>query len=134
MSLLLSPLVLFALGVFIARISKARRVWKRHGLFTRKASGWVLVLYLGTALSLLLDLAWVRGFAGWLPGATGTDWMINSGILHLDAAWPLVNRAVVAWVIVSFVLFPVWLWSGVTLGYWAFGRSPKQTGIVGLLR
>lgn len=134
MSLLLSPLLLFVAGMVIARVSKARRVWRRHGLFTRKTSALVLAVYLVTELSLLLDLAWVQPLVRWLPGATGTDWVVGSGFLDQGGSWPIASKGVMAFVILSFALLPFWLWMGVTTGYWLWGRSPKQTGIMGLLR
>lgn len=134
MSLVLSPLVLFVAGMLIARVSKSRRVWRRHELFTRRTAAVVLVLYVALELSLLVDAGWVQPLVRWLPGETGTDWVVGSGFLRLDGTWPIEDRGVMAFIVASFVAFPVWLWWGVTLGYWLWGRSPKQTGIMGLLR
>jgi hypothetical protein len=134
MSLLFSPLVLFLLGLLVARLAKNRRIWRRHGRFPRRALGVVLVLYTGLLLGLLLDHPWFDGVIARLPGATGAEWVINSGLLHLDASWPLVDPWVVALVILGFMSLPLWLYLGFTLGQWLFGTNPRQTGVQGLLR
>ncbi len=134
MSLLLSPFVLFALGLVVARIAKARRVWRRHSRFPRRAVFWVLALYTVLSLGLFMDHEALQVLVRWLPGETGTDWMVNSGLLGLDASWPLADPWVVAFSVVLFMLFPLWLYLGLTAGYWLFGTNPRQTGILGLLR
>ncbi len=134
MSLLLSPLLLFLLGLLVARVAKARRVWRRHGRFPRRALSWVLVVYAGVSIALFIDHPVFASWATGLPGGSGTQWMVNSGVLHLDAAWPLADPAVVAFSIVAFMLFPLWLYLGWTAGRWIFGSNPKQTGVLGLLR
>lgn len=133
-SLLLSPFILFASGLVVARISKSKRVWRRHGLFTRRASALVFVLYFLVTISLLLDLDWVQPMVAYLPAESGTDWVVNGGVLHLDGTWPIEDKGTFGFVLLGFVLTPLWLWLGVLNGYLLFGRSPKQTGILGLLR
>lgn len=134
MSLLLSPLALFLLGMGVARVAKMRRVWRRHSRFPRRALFWVLTLYSILSLGLFIDHAAFSGLVRWLPAETGTQWMINSGLLHLDAAWPLADPWVVVYSVAMFMLFPLWLYLGLTAGYWLFGTNPRQTGILGLLR
>lgn len=134
MSLLLSPLLLFLLGMGVARVAKMRRVWRRHGRFPRRALAFVLGIYSVVSLALLIDHRSMASWVRWLPGETGTAWMINSGVLHLDAAWPLADPWVLVFCIVAFMLFPFWLYLGWTAGCWLFGTNPRQTGVLGLLR
>jgi hypothetical protein len=133
MSLLLSPLILFLLGAIVARLSKSRRIWRRHSLFTVRICGILLALYTVFMVALLVDTGYFAALMRILPGESGTDWVLNSGILHLDPSWPLAERAVVAWVILGFMLFPLWMYLGVMTSYWLFGRNPRQRGIIGLL-
>lgn len=134
MSLLLSPLILYILGMGLARISKARRVWRKHSRFVPYMSALLLVGYFLLTISLFVDLTWVQGLVARLPGETGTDWMINSGFMTFDASWPIEDQALMFVIIAVFASFPLWFYLGVMSGFWLFGRSPRQTGILGLLR
>lgn len=134
MSLLLSPVLLFLLGLGVARLAKSKRVWRRHSLFALRAGVLALLLYTWLSLSLLLGSPWTEGVVGLLPAEDGTDWMVNSGVFSREAAWPLQDPSTVGLVVLGFMLFPFWLFVGVESGFWLFGRSPKQTGILGLLR
>jgi hypothetical protein len=134
MSLLLSPLFLVLVGVLIARVSKSRRVWRRHSLFAFRAAAVVLVVYTLLMLGLFVDHAALAWLSHILPGETGTDWVVNSGILHWDATWPIASTGAMLWTLIGFMLFPLWMYIGVLAGYWFFGRNPRQRGIVGLLQ
>jgi len=134
MSLVLSPVLFLGLGMLMARVSKMRRVWKRHNRFVWTVGGMLAATLFLVMVSLMADLAWTRAWLGWLPGSDGPTWMWASGFFPPDVR----ERAGAAWgtviPLVAFALMPLWYRLGVGLGFWLFGRSPKQTGIVGLLR
>lgn len=134
MSLLVSPVLLFLVGLLVARVAKSRRVWRRHSRFPRRALAWVLVFYTIFMLGLFLDHPFLAGLVGVLPGGSGTEWVVNSGLFSMDASWPLSDPWVVALSIVGFMSFPLWLYLGLVSGYWLFGTNPRQTGMIGLLR
>ena len=134
MSLLFSPVVLFVLGLIIAKLAKNKRVWRRHSRFPRRTLSIVLLAYTVVSLGLFVDHHWFASLVARLPGQTGTEWMVNSGVLGLDAAWPLADPAVVVFSVVGFMLFPLWLYGGYVVGQWLFGTNPRQTGVIGLLR
>lgn len=132
--LLLTPLILWLLGLFVARLSKARRIWRRHGHFTLGMGLVLLVLYTTLMLGLLFDHASLRPIADLLGAPTGTAAYIGAGVIASEHVWPIEEVALMVVVILSFMLYPFWFWLGAQCGYWLFGRSPKQTGILGLLR
>lgn len=132
--LVFSPLVLIIIGLLAARVSKARRVWRRHGLFTTRFGIVVLALYTALSLGIFLGVPSFAPLTDALSGEDPTAWFVGSGLFAEDVRWPVEDAAVMAIVVVSFMLYPFWYWLGVNAGFWLFGRSPKQTGILGLLR
>jgi hypothetical protein len=57
--------------------------------------------------------------------------MINSGLFAFE--FVLTAGVIDVLALVLFALYPLWLYCGVFLGYFLFGRHEGQTGIVGLL-
>jgi hypothetical protein len=131
--LLVSPLLLFVIGLLVARLSKARRVWTRHSRFSLNMGCLLIPFYTGFNLALLFDHVAFRPIAHLLGAPTGTA-LFGTGILGYGPAWPIQDPILVSIIILTFMLYPFWFWSGIQSGYWLFGRSPKQTGIIGLLR
>lgn len=134
MSLLLAPPFFFLLGMGIARLSKSRRMWRKHNRYVVDLGGVVLFVSYMVLGSLFVDLDWVQPLVAWLPAESGTDWMVNSGVFGFPAEWPVAHEGVMFATLLCFALFPLWYAWGAVFGYWLFGRSPKQTGIFGLLR
>jgi len=132
--LLVSPLVLVALGVLVARLSKAKRVWRKHGRFPWWAGVVIVVAYTLLSLAFLFDLERVAGWAAALGAPSGTAFFFGSGVVDWDVVWPAVPARWMAAAVVGSMLYPAWFLLGLEAGHWAFGRSPKQTGILGLLR
>jgi hypothetical protein len=66
--------------------------------------------FLVTSVSLYLDRPWTRPIWRACRARSGRDWMLNSGVLRLDA-----DRAGTPTHLVSVLLFatyPLWLWLG----------------------
>lgn len=134
MSLLLSPVLFGLLGIIMARASKMKRIWRRHNRFVWTVGSMFAVTLLLVLVSLMADLAWTQGWSRHLPGGSGPVWMWSSGVFHDDLRERLPEHWDVVIPLLAFTLMPLWYRLGLTAGFWLFGRSPKQTGIIGLLR
>lgn len=108
-------------------------MWHPHSRFPRRWLIAVVALLLLLDLGLLLDAGWTRGLA-WLPGESGFDWTVNSGLFGFETQWPIDSHALFVVVVLTFASYPLWAWLGYACGVILFGRNPKQTGVLGLLR
>jgi hypothetical protein len=114
-------------------LAKAKRIWHPHSRFGRRWLLLMVILAFALNLGLLVGAGWTSGLA-WLPGGSGFDWAVNSGFMGFEREWPIDSPLLFAWVVLAFASFPVWAFLGYALGVILFGRTPKQTGVVGLLR
>ena len=131
MSFLLDPFLLVLCGAVIVLLRN--RVLYRLTRHANKVLGvLVVLLFWVVAGSMYLNLGWFDWLWLWTGRAVnGRDFMINSGIFQFE----FVNTAGLIDVVAVglFVLYPVWLYVGVFIGYLLFGQHEKQTGMVGLL-
>lgn len=67
-------------------------------------------VFVGTSVSLYLERRWTRWLWKMCRASSGRDWMVNSGVLHIDTekVGPR-GHAVAA---VMFALYPLWLHAG----------------------
>lgn len=129
MSFLLDPFLLIGCGALIVLL-RNRLLYRVTRRATKVLGALTLILFWIVAGSLYLDLHWFDWLWTWLvPGSSGTDFMVNSGIFHF-------NSTRTGWVdtiaLLLFALYPLWLYCGVFIGKLLFGRHERQTGLVGL--
>ena len=73
-----------------------------------------LAVFLVTSVSLYLDARWTRPIWRACRARSGRDWMINSGVLNVDAdAVGARGHAISAAI---FATYPLWLWLGLRQG------------------
>ncbi|MHB1503719.1 MAG: hypothetical protein ACYCTL_06710 [Acidimicrobiales bacterium] len=74
----------------------------------------VLVIFLATSISLYLNLGWTRWIWRICGAESGRDWMLNSGVFHIDHrnAGPGTHLAAAA----TFFTYPLWMRLGRRLG------------------
>jgi hypothetical protein len=102
MSFLIDPPWLYANGRALAAATPPQR--------RAPLAAATLGVFLVTSVSLYLDRAWTRPIWRLCRARSGRDWMLNSGVLHLDA-----ERAGTPTHLVSgalFATYPFWLWLG----------------------
>ncbi|HWG07559.1 MAG TPA: hypothetical protein VN672_00985 [Solirubrobacteraceae bacterium] len=104
MSFLIDPPWLYATGVAYGRLMPERTPAAR-ALHTATAGA-----FLATSISLYLNRPWTRPIWEACRAQDGRDWMLNSGVFHIDhrrAGWR-VHAASAA----LFATYPWWLWLG----------------------
>ncbi len=121
-SFLIDPFLLIMLGSLIVYAS-VRFLYKRS-----KYRGFIFFLSLITlaifyicSVSLYLDLPWIGWMWRMCGAETGRDWMLNSGVFHLNYTTPAVHTHLIAGFL--FTLYPLWLYLGIRLGYILFGKN-----------
>jgi hypothetical protein len=104
MSFLIDPPWLYATGRAYGRLMPERTP------AARAVSGATASVFLATSISLYLDRRWTRRIWEACHAKSGRDWMLNSGLFHLDheRAGPRVH-AVSALI---FATYPAWLLLG----------------------
>ncbi|MBI4361851.1 MAG: hypothetical protein HY558_01615 [Euryarchaeota archaeon] len=134
MSFLLDGPLLLGLGhlVALAARNNPRRHWLPHIL-----GALILGVFYATSVAAFTDMDWIRPllvppFVFGNP-TSGTDWMVNSGVFHFQVSWPP-GKTVTFLAILGFVSYPFWLYLGFWNGQNLFGRNPKQSGLIGLLK
>jgi len=131
MSFLLDPFLLIAFGaVTVWLYNRLLYRLTRHAKKTLAAI--TLLIFWVVSVSLYLNLGWFDWIWQWTGWAINSrDFMINSGLFHLE----YVNTVglIDAIAIFLFILYPLWLYCGIFIGYILFGRHERQTGIIGLL-
>ena len=131
MSFLIDPFLLLVCGAVIVWL-RNRWLYRVTPHVTKILGGLTVVLFWVIAGSLYLNLGWFDWMWLWTGRAvTGRDFMINSCVFGFEYTYTAGLIDAVA--VVLLALYPVWLYCGVFLGYFLFGRHEGQTGIVGLL-
>lgn len=105
MSFLIDGPWLYANGRVLARAPR-----EQQGRLAAATLG----VFLATSVSLYLNRPWTRPIWRMCRASSGRDWMLNSGVLRIDA-----RRAGRRTHLVSALLFatyPVWLWLGLRDG------------------
>ncbi len=69
-----------------------------------------MVVFWGVSVGLYLDQGWTKPVWKMCRAASGRDWMLNSGVLHIDwrSAGPRTHRIAA----LIFATYPLWLWLG----------------------
>lgn len=73
-----------------------------------------LVLFWGVSIPLYLDQPWTRPLWRLCRASSGRDWMLNSGVLGMDADRARPPTHVLA--ALMFLSYPYWLWRGMRAG------------------
>ncbi len=131
MSFLVDPLLLVVCGALIIWLHNRllHRVTHRAKTFL---ATFTLIIFWFIAGSMYLNLGWFDWAWQWIgQAASGRDFMINSGLFNFEYANTAGLIDTVA--LILFILYPVWLYCGIFLGYFLFGRHERQTGMIGLL-
>jgi len=91
-----------------------------------------ILLFWIVAGSLYLNLGWFDWMWQWTGRAVnGRDFMINSGVFQFEY---LNTAGLIDFIaLFLFLLYSLWLYLGIFLGYLLFGQHERQTGMVGLL-
>lgn len=103
MSFLADPPMLFATGALIERAVEDPHRARQLELATA-------AVFVGTSVSLYLERRWTRWLWKMCRASSGRDWMVNSGVLHIDAEKVGARGHAVA--AVMFALYPLWLHAG----------------------
>ena len=107
MSFLVDPALLVADGFVIGRISPNDGV-------ARILEATAIAGFLATSVSLYLDAEWTRPLWEACRAKSGRDWMVNSGVFHLEYEKPTAKGHAIAAAI--FATYPLWLRLGILLG------------------
>ena len=113
MSFLIDPPWLYANGRAYATLAPERA----QGRTAAAAGAATMAVFWAASISLYLDKGWTRPIWRGCRARSGRDWMLNSGVLRLDAdaAGPATHAVSAA----LFASYPYWLWRG-----WRDGRRP----------
>jgi hypothetical protein len=117
MSFLIDPPWLYASGVAYGRLMPERTPAAR-AVQTATAG-----VFLATSISLYLDRPWTRPIWRACRAESGRDWMLNSGVFHLDHRRASARTHVVSALL--FVTYPLWLMLGERT---ARARAPSRRG------
>jgi hypothetical protein len=117
MSFLIDPPWLYASGVAYGRLMPERTPAAR-AVQTATAG-----VFLATSISLYLDRPWTRPIWRACRAESGRDWMLNSGVFHLDHRRASARTHVVSALL--FVTYPLWLMLGERT---ARTRAPSRRG------
>ena len=107
MSFLIDPPWLYATGEVYARAAPERL----HGPPAAALGAATMAAFWGTSISLYLNRPWTRPIWRACRAESGRDWMLNSGVLHLEHRRPGTLTHVVSALL--FATYPAWL----VLGY-----------------
>jgi len=104
MSFLIDPPWLYGTGRAYGRLMPERTP------AARAVSRMTLAAFLATSVSLYRNRPWTRRIWEGCRAQDGRDWMLNSGVLHLDHRRAGARTHAVAALI--FATYPLWLWLG----------------------
>ncbi len=111
MSFLIDPPWLYANGRAYGQLTRSEEPdYKRDALFVAGT----MALFWGVSVALYLDKPWTRPIWRLCRASSGRDWMLNSGVLRLDARRARTPTHVVSAAI--FATYPYWLWRGLRAG------------------
>ena len=107
MSFLIDPPWLYANGRAIAATAPDERTAAALGAAT-------MGVFWGVSIPLYLDAGWTRPIWRACRARSGRDWMLNSGVLRVDAGGAGTATHLIAGTI--FLSYPYWLWRGLRAG------------------
>jgi len=110
MSFLIDPPWLYANGRTYGRLTAPEPDPRRDALFVAGT----MAVFWGVSIALYLDKPWTRPIWRLCRARSGRDWMLNSGVLRLDAGGAGTATHLIAGAI--FLSYPYWLWRGVRAG------------------
>jgi hypothetical protein len=108
MSFLIDPPWLYATGRAYARLMPEQTPAARAVNCATAGA------FLATSISLYLDRPWTRPIWRACRAESGRDWMLNSGVLHIDTR--RAGRRTHAACALLFATYPLWLWLGLRHG------------------
>jgi len=115
-SFLIDVFWLIGLGILVAWLNAA--IPGKH--LVEILSVIVLACFWVTGIGLYCEwsaFAWMWKMCG---AESGRDWMINSGVLHLD--WQNLTTGSHIFFGTLLAAYPLWLYAGLRIGYSIFGR------------
>jgi hypothetical protein len=104
-SFLIDPPWLYANGRVVARLPERAQA---------PVAAATVATFAVTSVSLYLNRPWTRWIWELCRAGDGRDWMLNSGVLHLDHRAP--SRRTHAVSAALFASYPLWLWLGLRDG------------------
>jgi hypothetical protein len=117
-SFLVDPPLLVASGALIGSTAP-------DDATARRLETGVLGLFLVTSIALYANARWVHWLARLCGARSGRDWMLNSGVLHLDDTEAGIPTHAVSAVI--FCTYPLWIRLGRRLGSRLRGHGGPAT-------
>jgi len=119
MSFLVDPPLLLASGAAIEASVADERL-------AHRAESAVLAIFLVTSISLYCNARWTRWLARLCRADSGRDWMLNSGVFHVDPE--KVGPGTHLGAALAFSTYPLWIRLGRQVGRRvAFGRGGAPT-------
>ena len=110
MSFLIDPPWLYANGRAYGQVVQPEPDPTRDALFLAGT----MAVFWGASVALYLDKPWTRPIWRLCRARSGRDWMLNSGVLRLDAG--RAGRPTHAISTAIFMTYPYWLWRGLRAG------------------
>ncbi len=104
MSFLIDPPWLYATGRAYGRLMPEETP------AARAVSKATLGVFVATSISLYLNRPWTRRIWEACRAEDGRDWMLNSGVLHIDRR--RTDRRTHVSAALIFLTYPLWLWLG----------------------
>ena len=114
MSFLIDPPWLYASGEAYARLAPE----SAQGGLATAAGAATAAAFLGTSVSLYLNLPWTEPIWRACRARSGRDWMLNSGVFRFEHKRPGPRTHAAAALV--FATYPLWLWLG-----WDRGRRRR---------
>jgi hypothetical protein len=109
-SFLIDPPWLYANGRAYGAITRQSPDQKRDALFL----GGTMAAFWGVSGALYLEQPWTKPLWRLCRASSGRDWMLNSGVLRIDARRSGTATHVASALI--FATYPYWLWRGLRAG------------------
>ena len=110
MSFLIDPPWLYANGRAYGQLTREEPDAKRDALVL----GATIALFWGVSVALYLEKPWTRPIWRLCRASSGRDWMLNSGVLRIDAGRVGTPTHLISTAI--FLTYPYWLWRGLQAG------------------
>lgn len=110
MSFLIDPALLYAGGRAYRRLADGDGAGAPRPARDAAVAAGTMAAFWGVSVALYLDRPWTRPIWRACRARSGRDWMLNSGVLRIDAAAAGPRTHAVAALL--FATYPLWLWLG----------------------
>lgn len=127
MAFWMDPLLLFLSGMAIVLVKK--KLFFNSTRFIPIVSAAVMVLFWVVSISMFCNLEIARSAWEVCGAESGTEWMLNGGILNVveaGATFSTLSPELMFVCIFMFVVYPIYLWLGLLVGNKIF-KTPLGT-------